>query len=100
MTYLAPEILEDDPWFGPAPWTEKSVALKKAREHAEMDNQILPESAEPQPKEPEDIHEVMYRIATQNNNTTLALDPIPSLGGGSETFQDGWLSGTGMSQFK
>jgi hypothetical protein len=98
MTYPAPEILQDDPWFGPAPWTEKSIALKEAREFAEVDNQILPEDAEPQPKEPEDIHEVLYKIATQNNNTTLALDPMPTPGG-SENFQGGWMSGAGIHHY-
>ena len=60
MTYLAPEILEDDPWFGPAPWTEKMVTLKEAREQAELDNQILSVDDEPHPKEPDDIHEVIF----------------------------------------
>ena len=92
----APEVLEDDPWFGPAPWTEKSVALKLAREQAELDNQILPDTAEPQPKEPENIHQVLYEIATKNVATTIALDPLPSLGGGSENFQEGWMSGAGF----
>jgi len=92
----APEVLEDDPWFGPAPFTEKSIALKEAREQAEADYQLIPEHYEPQPKEPENIHEVLYQIATNNVATTLALDPLPSLGGGSENFQEGWMSGVGF----
>jgi len=96
MSYSAPEVLEDDPWFGPAPWTEKSYELKLERERAELDNQILPEISEPQPKEPENIHEVLYQIATENVATTLALDPVPSLCGGSEIFQEGWSSGVGI----
>ena len=101
LTYVgvpAPEVLEDDPWFGPAPLTEKSVAakaLKEAREQAEADLQLIPEYDEPQPKEPENIHEVMYQIATKNVATTIALDPLPSLGG-SENFQEGWMSGAGF----
>jgi len=90
----APEVLEDDRGFGPAPWTEKSFAIKKARLQAEMDMQLLPEYSEPQPKEPENIHQVIYEIATKNVATTLALDPFPSLGG-SENFQGGWMSGVG-----
>ena len=35
--------------------------------------------------ESEDIHEVMYQMATKNAPTTLQLDPI----GGSENFQGG-----------
>ena len=36
-------------------------------------------------KEPDNIHEVMYEMATKNAATTLQLDPI----GGSENFQGG-----------
>jgi len=104
MTYPAPDILEDDPWFGPAPWTEKSWELKLAREQAELDAQLIPEIHDPQLSEPQvqedvNIHEIIYQIATKNVATTLSLDPLPSLGG-SENFQEGWLSGTGMTQFK
>ena len=35
--------------------------------------------------ESEDIHQVMYEMATKNAATTLQLDPI----GGSENFQGG-----------
>lgn len=99
LTYIgvpAPEVLEYDPWFGPAPWTEKSVLLNEARKQAEIDNQILPEFAEPYPKEPENIHQVLYEIATKNVCTTLSLDPLPSFGGGSENYQQGWMSGSGF----
>ena len=51
-----------------------------------------------QTTEPENIHELMYEIATKNVATTLALDPIPPLGGGSENFQEGWQSGSGLLQ--
>jgi len=91
----APEILEDDPWFGPAPETEKSIALKAARAQAEVDKQLIPEDHELKSKEVENIHEVMYNIATKNVATTLALDPLPTLGGGSEQYQEGWMSGAG-----
>ena len=36
-------------------------------------------------KEPENIHQLMYEIATKSGATTLQLDPI----GGSENFQGG-----------
>ena len=37
------------------------------------------------PKEPDNIHEVMYDIATKCGKTTTQLDPV----GGSENFQGG-----------
>ena len=40
---------------------------------------------EPPSSEPENIHEVMYDIATRSGSTTIQLDPI----GGSENFQGG-----------
>ncbi len=49
-----------------------------------------------QTKEPDNIHELMYEIATKNVATTIQLDPLPPLGGGSETFQEGRHSGTGL----
>ena len=36
-------------------------------------------------KEPENIHQVMYEMATKSGSTTVQLDPI----GGSENFQGG-----------
>ena len=94
MTYPAPEVLEDDPWFGPAPDTERSVALRELKKQLE-DHLIIEDDGFEERKEAENIHEVMYNIATQNVATTLALDPIPTLGGGSEQYQEGWLSGAG-----
>jgi hypothetical protein len=94
MTYPAPEVLQDDPWFGPAPETEKSIALKELKAQLE-EHLIIEEFEVEKPKEAENIHEVMYKIATQNVATTLALDPLPTLGGGSEQFQEGWMSGAG-----
>jgi len=102
LTYIgipAPEMLKDDPWFGPAPETEKSFAFKKARQQAELDNQILAEFFEPKSREPENIHQIIYEIATKNVATTISLNPLPSLGG-SENFQDGWMSGAGIHNKK
>ena len=39
----------------------------------------------PDSKEPENIHQVMYEMATKSGATTVQLDPI----GGSENFQGG-----------
>jgi len=47
-------------------------------------------------KEPEDIHQKMYEIATKSWNTVAETQ------GGSENFHEGpggWNSGTGMGQF-
>ena len=76
----APKVLEDDEWFGPAPISDanqdymKQETLIKQQQHQETHS-----------VEPEDIHQVMYEMATKNAATTLQLDPI----GGSENFQGG-----------
>ena len=99
----APDYLEDDEWFGPATLSEKQLSLKEARAQAVLDKQILPEEHEAHGSvEVDNIHEVMYNIATRNGKTTTQLDPMPQLGGGSEQIQSGpggWMSGTGMRQF-
>ena len=104
-TIPAPDVLEDDPWFGPAPETERSISLKSAKQKAIEDKQILAcdsDNHHPLHYEPDDIHQKMYEIATKSGNTTTQLDPMPELGGGSEQYQSGpggWMSGTGMNQF-
>jgi len=100
----APKVLEYDPWFGHPPETETSIALKESRAKLEEEKILIPESEDQPPtKEVENIHEVMYNIATSGGKTTTQLNPLPSLGGGSESYQSGpggWMSGTGMNQFK
>ena len=52
--------------------------------------------------EPDNMHQVMYDVATRSNNTTLDLNPLPSPGG-SENFHEGpggWTSGNGLNQFR
>ena len=77
----APRVLEDDEWFGPAPVSDANLdymeqeTLIKQEEYQETHHSV----------EPENIHQVMYEMATQNAATTLQLDPI----GGSENFQGG-----------
>ena len=76
----APRVLEDDPWFGPA------VVSDANRDYMEQETLIKQEEyQETHSVEPENIHQVMYEMATQNSATTLQLDPI----GGSENFQGG-----------
>jgi len=88
QTVPAPVVLSDDSWFGKAPKTENSHRVQVTE----------PKQEKPQSKEVDNIHQVMYDKATKGINTTLALDPLPQ--GGSENFQGGWNSGTGMNQFR
>jgi len=104
MTYPAPKYLEDDEWFGPATLSEKQLTIKEMRMQLIEEEQLLPLSEDqPSVKEVANIHEMMYNIATSNGKTTTQLDPMPELGGGSEQYQSGpggWMSGTGMRQFR
>ena len=87
----APVVLTDDPWFG-APvisdenqdYMEKETEIKKQEE----------ENRQYWTNESEDIHQEMYDLATKNYSTITQLDPV----GGSETFQEGWQSGSGLLQ--
>tara|TARA_B100002019_G_scaffold242312_1_gene218587 strand:+ start:45 stop:443 length:399 start_codon:yes stop_codon:yes gene_type:complete len=77
----APAYLEDDPWFGPAP-----VRSEKQLDYIEQETFIKQQQAqEVGKKEPDNIHQVMYEMATRSAATTLQLDPV----GGSENFQGG-----------
>ena len=87
MSYPAPEVLSDDPWFGPAPETERSVELKQILISEQILEEEHYEEYTEKPvtiKEPENIHEVLYQMATENVATTLSLNPLPTFGGGSE----------------
>ena len=78
----APAYLEDDPWFGLA------IVSDKGQDYMEKEAEIKQQEEENRQywtNEPEDIHQVMYEMATQSAATTLQLDPI----GGSENFQGG-----------
>lgn len=87
----APVALSGDPWFG------DPVFSNDAQDYMEKEAQIKQQEEEFRQywtNEPEDIHQVMYDIATKNGKTTVQLNPV----GGSETFQEGpggWMSGTG-----
>ena len=93
----APAYLNDDDWFGPAPIRSQKQLAYMERE-TEMKRQERKENFS---VEPDNIHEMMYNMSTQNQPTTLQLNPP----GGSENFQGGdtgygWMSGTGMGQFQ
>ena len=85
-TVPAPVVSPNDSWFGEAPKTEKVI------EYVMQKNEELYQrlAEEPQPKEVDNIHEVMYNKATAKGNTTVQLDPQPQ--GGSENV---WQSGAG-----
>ena len=76
----APRVLKDDEWFGPAPVSDAN------QDHMEQETHIKQQQhQETYSIEPEDIHQVMYEMATKSGATTVQLDPI----GGSENFQGG-----------
>ena len=78
----APAYLEGDEWFGTA------VVSEKGQDYMVQETEIKQQEAENRQywtKEPENIHQVMYEMATKSGATTVQLDPI----GGSENFQGG-----------
>ena len=81
-TVPAPKVLPEDPWFGAAPMSTKQLSYVKEQLYQE---EMRHKCMSFEPKEPENIHQAMYEMATKNSSTTLQLDPI----GGSENFQGG-----------
>ena len=81
MTYPAPKYLKDDPWFGPAFFSLYQTEYKLDYQQVIEENLLL----EDKYPEVENIHEVMYDMATKTNKTTTQLDPV----GASENFQGG-----------
>ena len=80
----APILTPVDDWFSsPYGFATKMPLTDKQRDY--MENETEMKKAEVQTKEPDNIHQLMYEIATQSSATTLQLDPI----GGSENFQGG-----------
>lgn len=90
-----PSELQTDAWFGPPIKSEKQL---EREEQMKIEEESKPEVVSAS-KEPDNIHEVMYNIATKNKSTTLHINPP----GGSENFHEGpggWSSGTGQNQFR
>ena len=80
----APILTPVDDWFSsPYGFATKMPLTEKQRDY--MENETEMKKAEVQTKEPDNIHQLMYEIATQSSATTLQLDPI----GGSENFLGG-----------
>ena len=78
----APVYLENDEWFGTA------VVSEESQDYMVQETEIKQQESENRQywtKEPEDIHQLMYEMATKSGATTVQLDPI----GGSENFQGG-----------
>tara|TARA_R100001463_G_scaffold100599_1_gene155089 strand:- start:494 stop:889 length:396 start_codon:yes stop_codon:yes gene_type:complete len=84
--------IDKDPYVGvPAPivtpiddWFSEPVININQQDYMERETEIKKQETA-FIAEPENIHEILYEIATQNSSTTLQIDPI----GGSEIFQGG-----------
>ena len=80
----APVLNPVDEWFASPYGVATSVITEKQKEYQESEA-FKEEAIKYYSKEPDNIHEVMYDMATKSGATTLQLDPI----GGSENFQGG-----------
>lgn len=89
----APVTIPNDSWFSAPVKTEKVIAYEK-HVAQKIEEQKIVEAAQPK-KEMENIHQMMYERVTKYWGTWK--EELP---GGSENFQSGWNSGTGMGQFK
>jgi hypothetical protein len=90
---VAPVVTPTDSWFSAPVKTEKVIA------HEEKVAEVVKqkEAEQPKSKEPENIHQQMYERVSNHWGTWKEELQSP---GGSENFQSGWNSGTGMGQFK
>ena len=76
-----------DEWFA-SPYGCSSAITEKQQDYMVQEAEIKKQEDENRQywtKEPENIHQVMYEMATKSGATTVQLDPI----GGSENFQGG-----------
>ncbi len=85
MTYLAPIIAPYDEWFSEPILTETQIEYQKLMRELGDDIVVNMDggvggSWSVQTSEPENIHEVMYDIATKCGKTTTQLNSV----GGSE----------------
>ena len=80
----APVLTPVDDWFsGSYGFATEIPITEKQKDYMERENEM--KMAEDQSKEPDNIHQLMYEMATKSGATTLQLDPL----GGSENFQGG-----------
>ena len=79
----APKVLKNDPWFGEPIMSEKQKEIVSQDIVVNMDGGVG--GSWKVNSEPDNIHELMYDMATKHGKTTTQLDPV----GGSENFQGG-----------
>lgn len=95
----APVVTSSDAWFGEPVLTEKGWDV--VQQEAKIKEEEVQRKEEIRSSggvvEDQNIHEKMYELATKNWTT---VDRSTFSAGGSENFQEGWNSGTGMNQFK
>jgi hypothetical protein len=73
-----------DDWFsGSYGFATEIPITEKQKDYMERENEM--KMSEVQSKESDNIHQLMYEMATKSGATTIQLDPI----GGSENFQGG-----------
>ena len=81
----APILTPHDDWFEDPPKTEMQMEYEHINDDPHDGWWLRPEWQDDKSNEPDNIHQLMYEIATKSSATTLQLDPI----GGSENFQGG-----------
>ena len=82
----APVLNPLDDWFSSSYGCPGSVITKKQEDYMEQETLIKQQQyQETNSVEPENIHQVMYEMATKGGAPTVQLDPI----GGSENIQGG-----------
>ena len=81
----APTLTPHDDWFEDPPKTEMQMEYEHINDDPHDGWWLRPEWQDDKSNEPDNIHQLMYEIATKNSATTLQIDPI----GGSENFQGG-----------
>ena len=80
----APVLTPVDDWFsGSYGFATEIPITEKQKDYMERENEM--KMSEVQSKESDNIHQLMYEMATKSGTTTIQLDPI----GGSENFQGG-----------
>jgi hypothetical protein len=82
----APILNPVDEWFSFSYGCPTSAVTEKQKDYMEQETLIKQQQyQETNSVEPENIHQLMYDLATKSGKTTTQLDPI----GGSENFQGG-----------
>ena len=81
----APVLNPIDEWFA-SPYGVAPAITEKQKDYMEQEIEMKRQEREENfSVEPDNIHQLMYEMATKSGATTIQLDPI----GGSENFQGG-----------